>query len=71
MRDTREGNTGASLKEQASTVVGMVALSGFVAVAACAAASISLWEVSGGLRQLRGGSGRHVVRRRAGAGVTP
>ena len=55
--------------------MGMVALSGFVAVGACVAASISLWEVSGELRQAhavsrssrRGASrGRYTRRQRCG-----
>ena len=44
------------LKACAATAVGMVALTGFVAVGACVAASVSLWEVSRELRQLHSGS---------------
>jgi hypothetical protein len=40
------------LKDRAATALGMAALSGFVVVGACAAAAISLREVSGELRQL-------------------
>ena len=59
MQDVREGKvrstkSGARLKERASNALGMVALSGFVVVAACAAGTITLWELSGGLGQRRG-----------------
>jgi hypothetical protein len=59
VQDLREGKvrstqSGARLKERASNALGLVALSGFVVVAACAAASITLWELSGGTRHLRG-----------------
>ena len=56
MRHMRERKPAARLKQWAATAMGMVALSGFVAVGACVAASISLWEVSGELRQARAGS---------------
>jgi hypothetical protein len=56
VRHMREQKPGARLKQRAATAMGMVALSGFVAVGACVAASISLWEVSGELRQAHAGS---------------
>jgi hypothetical protein len=55
-RHMKERKVLARVKEWATTAVGMVALSGFVAVGACVAASISLWEVSGELRHVHGGS---------------
>ena len=51
-----ERRSGAKLKDRAATALGMAALSGFVVVGACAAAAISLWEVSGELRQLHIGA---------------
>lgn len=51
-----ERTSGAKLKDRATTALGMAALSGFVVVGACAAAAISLWEVSGELRQLHVGA---------------
>jgi hypothetical protein len=51
-----ERRSGAKLKDHAATALGMAALSGFVVVGACAAAAISLWEVSGELRPLHIGA---------------
>ncbi len=49
----KEPMSRARLRERASSAVGMIALSGFVLVGVCAAASISLWEVTGELVQRR------------------
>jgi len=56
VRHMNKRKPAARLKACAATAMGMAALSGFVAVGACVAASISLWEVSGKLRQLSVGS---------------
>jgi hypothetical protein len=53
VRQSKEPTSRARLRERASSAVGMIAFSGFVLVGACAAASISLWEVSGELLQRR------------------
>jgi hypothetical protein len=60
-----ERRSGAKLKDRASTALGMAALSGFVAVGACAAAAISLWEVSGELRE------RHIGARKGSSFGAP
>jgi uncharacterized membrane protein YhiD involved in acid resistance len=56
VRQPKEPMSRARLREHASSAVGMIALSGFVLVGACAAATISLWEVSGELLQRRVGT---------------
>jgi len=56
VRHMNKRTPAARLQECAATAVGMAALSGFVAVGACVAASISLWEMSGELRQVHSGS---------------
>jgi hypothetical protein len=51
-RDRNQRPSGHTLTERATSAMGMIALSGFVLVGACAAASISLWEMSDSLRRV-------------------